>query len=424
MACKTAKSASTLPWAWRSDAGRRLIPAPATPQPRRRHPLRNTLVLLLGLVLLLALALGGAAWWIDTASGHAWLLRQAAASKVVSIGKLDGSLYSQLQVSDVVVDTPEAHVSIDTASLRWKPLELLERRVGIDALDVGSVHVTTKPQPPNKPTSPPPTSLRLPIAIRANDVQLARLEIVGTPLVFTALKASLQSDGETHKLSIDQLLTPRGRFEADLQLDGDAPFKTLGQLQFRGVLDGKAMQAGVQLDGALRDLNVQARLQSEVAQASASLRADVFAEYSYAMLKQARISAERVNPQQLLATLPQASLSANITLVPRGKDHADGDVQISNAAAATWDQEAVPVTQISSHFAVSNNRLDLTNLQASLLGGGTLSGDGQFAQDKLDAHFKLKDLNVAALIKNQPPTRLSGDIALKARTKRRTCWPN
>lgn len=390
-----------------------LIPAEPVPEPKRRHPLRNTFVVLGALVVVVLLALVGGAWWIDTASGHAWLLRQAAASKVVSIGKLEGSLYSQLNVADVVVDTPEVHVTIDQASLRWKPLELLERRIGIDALDVGSVHVTTKPQPPNKPTSPPPTSLRLPIAIRANDLQLARLDIVGTPLVFTALQASLQSDGETHKLTIKQLLTPRGRFEADLQLDGDAPFKSVGQLQFRGVLDGKAMQAGVQLDGALRDLNVQARLQSEVAQASASLRADVFAEYSYAMLKQARISAERVNPQQLLATLPQASLSANITLTPRDKDHADGDVQISNAAAATWDQEAVPVTQISSHFVVSNNRLDLTNLQALLLGGGVLSGDGQFAQDRLDAKFKLKDLNVAALIKNQPPTKLSGDIALK-----------
>ncbi|MBB5193608.1 translocation and assembly module TamB [Silvimonas terrae] len=386
-------------------------PSPA-PVKKRHHWLhwfwRGPFWLLVGLALVLA----GALWWLDTEAGHAWILQKANATGMVRIGKLQGSLYSNLVVNDLVVDTPEVHVTVDRIDLSWRPQELIYERVGIDALDVGSVRITSKPQPPNKPASPPPTSLDLPIAIRLDQLQLARLEIVDTPLIFTSLKASLHSDGELHQLKLSQLLTPRGSVEGDLQLDGDAPFKTVGQLQFHGHLDGKNVQAGLQLNHNLRDLEVQGRLQGEIAQASVSLRADVFADYSYTMLRELRLTAERVNPKQLMGSLPQASLSAQMTLVPRAKDRADGTLVISNSAAATLDEEAIPLTDLSSSFTVTNDRLDLLSFEARLLGGAKVTGKGEFRQDKLNATFKLDALDIASLIKRQPPTRLSGDIAL------------
>ncbi|WP_283148639.1 translocation/assembly module TamB domain-containing protein [Silvimonas soli] len=387
-------------------------PADQPKKPRRKW-LRWVVLTPLCLVLFIALVVAGAAWWVDTASGHRWLQQKAAATGMVQIGAVEGSLYSNLTVSNLVVDTPEVHVAIDRAQLRWHPLELFSSRLGIDALDAGSVRITTKPQPPNKPASPPPTSLDLPIALRVDDFQVARLEIVNTPLVFTGLKASLKSDGEQHQLRLAQLLTPRGSVQADLQLNGQAPFKTVGQVQFHGHLDGKNIQAGLQLNNTLRDLEVQGRLQGEVAQASVSLRADVFAEYSYTMLHELKLTAERVNPQQLMPNLPQASLSAQMTLTPRAKDRADGTIIISNPAAATLDDDAIPVTEVASSFTVFMDRLDLENFQAKLLGGARITGQGEFRQDKLAASFKLDALDISQLLKRQPPTRLSGDIQLR-----------
>ncbi|GGP26411.1 translocation/assembly module TamB domain-containing protein [Silvimonas amylolytica] len=385
---------------------------PAPPARKRRHGLHWLWRGPLWLVVLLVLTVAGALYWIDTQHGHDWLLQKVNATGMVRIGKVQGSLYRNLIVHDLVVDTPEVHVTVDRIDLTWRPQELVYERIGIDALDVGSVRITSKPQPPNKPASPPPTSLDLPIAIRVDELQLARLEIIDTPLVFTSLKASLHSDGELHQLKLSQLLTPRGRVEADLQLDGDAPFKTVGQVQFHGHLDGKYVQAGLQLNHNLRDLQVQGRLQGEVAQASVSLRADVFAEYSYTMLHELRLTAERVNPKQLMGSLPQASLSAQMTLVPRAKDRADGTIVITNTAAAMIDDDAIPLTGLSSSFTVFNDRLDLQNFEARLLGGAKVTGQGEFRQDKLKADFKLDALDIASLLKRQPPTRLSGDIQL------------
>ncbi|TJZ66113.1 translocation/assembly module TamB domain-containing protein [Chitiniphilus eburneus] len=385
---------------------------PPPPPPRRRR--FRWRWLLAGAMLLLLILAGvgyGVARWLDQPGGHAWLVQRVNDSGVVRIATLEGSLWRDATVRGLVVDTEAARVTIDRVRLEWRPRRLMLRQLVIRLLDVGEVHVVTKPQPPDKPPSPPPGDLTLPLSISLEQLRLARLVIDGTPVDLKAMRATLDSNGQRHSLVLQQLKTPRGNATARLQLDGSSPFATSGELKFGGRIEQYTVTTALKLSGNLRDLGVEGQVDSERMRAKVTLRADAFAPYAYAMLLQARVTAEHIDPAALQAGLPRADLDLDLSLSPTGKG-ATGKLGVVNHEPGRIDAQRLPFERADAEFALGQDWFDLTRLAAQLPGKGALQGRGQFTQDKLQAEIAIQGLDLAALHSGQLNTALSGTVAL------------
>ncbi|BCL75496.1 DUF490 domain-containing protein [Jeongeupia sp. HS-3] len=386
--------------------------AAAPPPKPRRSVLRWLIWGTLGSVLLLLAVLAAGLAWIDSDGGHRWLLARANASGVVKLESFEGSLWRGITVNGLVVDTKAVTVKLDRGYLEWQPAALLSRRVSLTRLELGHLDIATKPGPPNQPPSPPPSSLSLPIAVDVDAASLSRFTLAGSPVDLQHVRLNLHSDGNVHRLDLQQLDTPRGRIKAQLSLDGRAPFATHGRLGYRGVIEERALESQLRLSGSLRDLGLAGTVKGENIGISLDSRLDVFAPYAYAMLKAAELKAHGVNPAALQPGLPQALLDIDLALKPSSGKLAAGSLLLKNAAPGPADTNALPLTGITADFSLNDDRLDLASLKASLLGGGEITGRGQFRADQLNATIGVAGLDLSKLLQKQPKTKLAGQVLL------------
>jgi translocation and assembly module TamB len=107
---------------------------------------------LLGFVVVLLVALGGALAWIDTDPGHRFLARQISAIKPasglrVSVGRIDGSIYKNVVLRDVVLGDPGGVVaSVPVAYLDWYPFAWFSNRLDIDRLYIPRARLDRMPR--------------------------------------------------------------------------------------------------------------------------------------------------------------------------------------------------------------------------------------------------------------------------------------
>lgn len=123
-------------------------PPPARP-PRKRRWIAFTL---LGLLLALVVAGWAAVRWIDTPSGHRFLIRQVESWEPVSglrvrIGSIEGKVFKSMILRDVRLDDPKGQFArIDRADLSWYPLGWLSNRLDIDKLHIHAGELARMPQ--------------------------------------------------------------------------------------------------------------------------------------------------------------------------------------------------------------------------------------------------------------------------------------
>jgi translocation and assembly module TamB len=139
--------------------------------------LRRILAWALLLLSALAIALPClAVWLLSTEFGNGLLLRELPRllKADISVGAREGSLTGDLKWRDVVYEDDQVRVQLREVALSWKPLLLLEYRVGIDRLFVDGLDVRLKDAPEAAP-KPPSTSAplsRLPVSIDIKQLQL------------------------------------------------------------------------------------------------------------------------------------------------------------------------------------------------------------------------------------------------------------
>lgn len=124
--------------------------APETVKPRRRWS-RLSLAFL-GFLLLLVVLAAGAVRWLDSESGHSYVLSRIAGLEPASglrirVGAIEGSIYSKARLRDVQLLDPQGEFArISVADLQWYPLAWVFNRLDIDRLHVGPAELKRLPR--------------------------------------------------------------------------------------------------------------------------------------------------------------------------------------------------------------------------------------------------------------------------------------
>ncbi|MGD9770051.1 MAG: hypothetical protein AB7U62_20635, partial [Pseudolabrys sp.] len=106
----------------------------------------------------------------------------------VSIGSVDGALFSNSTISDVsVADRKGVWLQIDKITLDWTRSALLLRKLQVNKLEIGTITILRRPLPNEQPAtvSDEPILPELPVNVQIADFSLKNLTL-GEPVVGTA----------------------------------------------------------------------------------------------------------------------------------------------------------------------------------------------------------------------------------------------
>ncbi|WP_380871809.1 hypothetical protein ACFB49_27630 [Sphingomonas sp. DBB INV C78] len=157
-------------------------PAPyAADAPARRRPLWAKIAIGMGgLVAVLAMLVAGLMLFLNTQPGKGFLVRQIAGLKmesgmVAEIGRIDGSIYSDMVIRDLVLRDPKG-VFATSPELRlvWRPFRYIRNHVSVQQLE--SPLITLKRLPEFNPTESDPNAPVLPdLDIDVDRLRVAKL---------------------------------------------------------------------------------------------------------------------------------------------------------------------------------------------------------------------------------------------------------
>lgn len=168
----------------------------------------------------------------------------------LQVVRAEGGWFGPVVLEGLVFDSPAAHVEIDRLRLTWSPRALWSARTfQVDSLDIGTLAVTLKPQPPS---APEPLSTRLPRDLVVGDLRLAHFHlqpVEGEPVQLDAI--STQASWRDEQVTLDRLelthahagpvraravvqLAPKAITVQSLLLEGPAQLTAQGRLGLMG----------------------------------------------------------------------------------------------------------------------------------------------------------------------------------------------
>jgi len=220
-----------------------------------RRLLRGIGWTLLGLVLLLAIALGTL---LGTSAGSRWLLAQVPG---LTVEAFEGRLGQRWQADRLIWEQDGSRVEVQQPRLAWSPACLLKRTLCIDELVTGDIDLTfppSEPDPNAEPFSLP--DINLPLALQVERIEIGQVTLNDAEqLRRLQLQANWRADGldiqrlDVRRDDLDLSLTGR------LQPSGNWPLQLQGQAALQSP-DEQPWALMIAIEGDLRE---QLQLQVE-----------------------------------------------------------------------------------------------------------------------------------------------------------------
>jgi len=383
----------------------------------------------------MVLAVGGVLGWVvGTQQGFLWAVNTGGklAGAAITVDGPQGSLWRGLSIERLRVEHEAADLDIKRLELSVAWRRLWSRHLHVRRLSANHVLLSLKPS--NEPDEPkkPLTSLRLPLGVTADQVELGQLDLVSgdeaLPVSLAGLEAALASDGVAHELQLKSLrvLGPELWLDAQgaLALEGDAPFALEANLQLNGQQAQRGFVLDLHAEGSLESLKASVTGSGEGIEIDATTTLALLEGFP---LRQLDLKASGIDPSAWVAAAPRAQLTIVSDLqvqTEAGQAVLQGKVDVTNAAAARLDQQGLPLTFLSTEVAVPVETFDaaaLDQLRMTFLGGGAAEGSVRWKRQSPEqtigevvAGLQFTDLNAQQLHEAAPSTRLSGPVALTA----------
>ena len=375
-----------------------------------------------------------------------WLLERAvqASQGRLTLAGVHGTLYRGATVGMFEWREPGGiTVQVHDAQLQWRLPALLERTLALTRISAARVEVT-----PAASSGAPalPATLALPVAILIDQAEIGSLRVAGTPVELSDVRLAGAYAGGAFRVVRFSAKAPWG----DLQLAGELRDSPPFALQARGGLNAKLdaiadpVTAMVTLGGNLSAID--AEVDGTLAQAQLRARSRV-APWAANPVERIDFEGASIDPKRLAVLSPSMKLTVRGHLVPQWPPARSppasqtnplqaielrGHIDALNEDPGTLDADRVPVTAAAGDFQIHGTLLELTGLQAMILGDGQLGGQasirlegppeagaGAVVSSKqvlsgLGLELKVVNLNLSRVFQGLLPTALSGQVRAAA----------
>jgi len=412
------------------------IPSVAPPMPRRT-PIGRRIVRwlagVLGLIVLLALAAVGTAWWaVHDAPATAWLL---ARIPNLSVAAPKGALMGEFSADAVEYRVPSSgRVRID--DLAWRGLRLestppgLNWRVAIDRLRAGRVEWIGEGAPAKAPPRPPRT-LRIPVEIDIATFAIGEIRTgaddAGSVLDLQGALHLGADRGSVHRIDKATLSYARMRISASAQIATEAPLQLDARIEAtqNAGPDSVGWSATANAAGPLAAPLVQATVRATAVGGRPTQALDARATlkpFEPWPLGDLELAAKALDLSAFHASLPATALNGTAIARTRGTDQpALVTAQLQNGTPGRWSDGRLPLRTLELDVRARPDDLRSFSLQSfsAELGSqdraaGRLVGRGGWTGDRWNVELQLTDVQPALLDARAPPMTIAGQLALQA----------
>jgi translocation and assembly module TamB len=341
------------------------------------------LLAVLAVLLLLVGVVAGAAWWLlYTQPGMQWAAAraQAAAEGRLELQGLTGALAREIHVERIRYADGDTAITLDKARLRMEIFAFLGGRAGIRSLQAEALEVRLAPGD-GKPPAPP----RLPVTVRADRVQIARIAVERGGMRHVIEQFDLR----------DAFVRENGAVEATVS--------------FRFPHERYPAIVALKLGGTLERLEAAASGSVADVPASAKVVLTAFADRPLE-----RIDAE-AGPIDLRRLDPLWPVTA-LTLKLSGKAAQDGAVagvlSARNARPGPLDRDLVPFSALDGRFSTDFAVVALEGLTLRLVPGGTAAGTGEIRAGSARFDLRVTQLDLRSFRSSLRHTSLAGRLKI------------
>jgi len=354
-------------------------------------------------------------WLTTTATGFSWLVKQAAP---LSDGRLvfegvEGHLGAPLRIRKLTIRTDTQRITLQRVQLDWQPRLLWHRLIEVDLLAAQQVRVEVLGKAP-APLAYPAT-LRGALDIRVAAWDVAQLDVVdqGRTLSFHALHGKVDGRGDRFDFIV-AAGTPWADVDGRFGIRKDAPFKLQGQ--FNATRDTPA-QAVLALTGELAAIDFKLDGQAEGMNVMANGQVAPFARVRFSRLL---VAGEGIDPRRFVAGAPSADLAFSGVFEGRPGERLLGTFSLSNRLAGRFDQQRLPLANLTAAVFGDFTRADFSALAIDLGAAGQFSGDGQWRDNRFTLNLESSRLNLAGLHRDLNTTRIRTTLQLAGDAARQT----
>ncbi|EGV37962.1 translocation/assembly module TamB domain-containing protein [Neisseria weaveri] len=394
---------------------------PPAPKPRRRWWLRIAVVLT---AVFSALAFF-VYWLIGTESGLRFGVYKLPAWFGVNITSknLKGTLLDGFDGDKWRIETAGADLDIGRISFAWQPKALLKKKLHINHIVLGDIHIDGKSTPPKerKPSEGLPKSVNLPFEVVVEKLEVGSISTgkAERPSVFLQhLTAAYRYNHQLHHLSMPEISLPWATAGGEFSLGVTTPFKLTGSLTGSGELDGEPIDTKASMWGSLDGIQADVALNGNNLRLNANTALHPFREKLNEKIDLIQIKGFNINPHAFITSLPKARLEFDASVVPlmSGGKVLEGSIDLANVLAAPVEDKGIPVRTLLGGFTVDDNgAVHIGKLDASLMRSGSVSLSGHIdtAGQKLDLAAQLADVGINDIAKQKLEGRLNGTVYAK-----------
>lgn len=387
----------------------------------KRSLIKKVLIGIVALVIVLIMALS---WIYRTESGLRFgLLTLPKLLNIhISANNLHGTLHEGFQGDNWHISTHGADIDISHIDLNWHLHELFSKRLTIEYLDIGDVHIQTKetekqPESESSAALSLPSSLQLPISIHIGRISIGSVSLnEADHIVLLPSQLHYTYDHAQHKIHVDHLDTPWSHTEGYFYIQATAPFSIDSQWQNSGHINKQSIDANLILSGSLERIKLNAQGKSGQANIAVNSTIQPFTENWAQKLPNLVIKAQHINPKQFSAQLPQANIQLAVLLNEQPNGALSGQLNLTNKIPNAFDYSGIPLRQATAKiFLDTQNQLSIDSIQTTWLNKGEIdvSGHAHLNTQEIDITAKIPKLSSQDFVSTQLNDTIKGTATIQ-----------
>ena len=394
---------------------------------------------LLALMTLLILLIGSVLIAAQSERGTRALWR---ATKVLSGGHvqsqwISGSLAHGGSAQSMQIHLSTVHIDIFELSGDWR-WSVLPVHWQVDRLAAQRLDITLLP---SEKKSKPLEQITMPLAFTVNDLSVPQVNLI-QGLQTTELKdvsGSVSTDKVQHHINLTHLRQGGAEYSGQLAFNGKKPFVLDGQID--AVLHDEYNDYSAKLIGSgdLKHLNLDLSANSGT---DGNNRGDLQGQGNLSVqlldgfyIHQGHLDFKHINPKLFWASLPMADLDVVLNTNPTNSNTTGASANTSSQAPAsdntterlpvqgrwtlvnhlpmTLAELGITVVSGQGQFTLTDKQQNLSDMKVALFGGGSLVGNGQFANKKGQIDVAVTDLNLQSIYAKLLKTALDGTATIQ-----------